>query len=128
MKRRQLFVQVESGWAQDLSSSKRQQLAGEGCRPICRLLHFLEIVSVFGGKCWIVEDEVGAAADHRQQIIEVVGDTAREASHCLHLLCLAKLALETLASGQVVDESLGVRSSSIAIPDDESGTVDSHQR
>lgn len=38
-------------------------------------------------------EDLGVAQDHRQQVVEVVSDPAREATHRVHLLRLAELRL-----------------------------------
>ena len=47
------------------------------------------------------DQELGVAQDGRQQVVEVVGDAARELTDRLHLLRLPELVLEALPVGDV---------------------------
>ena len=58
-------------------------------------------------------DLLGVAEDHREEVVEVVGDPAGELSHGLHLLRLAELLLERLPRGDVGDHAVLVRESSL---------------
>src|SRR5260370_24513894 len=43
--------------------------------------------------CKLIEKERNASENHREQIVEFVGNTAREMPDRLHLLCLRELGL-----------------------------------
>ena len=49
-------------------------------------------------------EQLGVAEDGRQQVVEVVGDAAREPPHGLHLLDLAQPLLEALALADLVGD------------------------
>src|SRR4051812_18981305 len=49
----------------------------------------------------VFQDQVAESNDRRQQIVEVMGDSARQDANCLHLLRLAKLLLELPSVGNV---------------------------
>src|SRR6202030_1851740 len=68
------IIQTDRRWAQHLRASERQQLTRERCRAIGCLLYFAEVVPVFLGKCWVAQDELGAASDHGEKIVEVMRD------------------------------------------------------
>src|SRR5207245_946171 len=50
------------------------------------------------------EHEFTVSIDHRQEIVEVVGDAAGELTGSLHFLGLAQLRLQTLALSDVGDD------------------------
>lgn len=67
-------------------------------------------IPIYARSLWIVgrqapQDQLGVAADHAEQVVEVVGAAAREAADALHLLGLAELCLEPLARADVHDDS-----------------------
>ena len=51
-------------------------------------------------------EHVGEAEDHREQVVEVVGDAAREPSHRLHLLRLKELPLLLLQRAPLLTTAL----------------------
>jgi hypothetical protein len=53
----------------------------------------------------ILGEDLGVADHHRQQVVEVVGDPARELAHRLHLLRLAQLLLELHPLRDVADDA-----------------------
>ena len=87
-------VEIEHLEGQDLFSAESQELAREHGRPLRGLLDQLDVgpPGVLLGQGG--EKQVGASADHRQEVVEVVGDAARELAHRLHLLRLPELLLE----------------------------------
>ncbi|MGH6927437.1 MAG: CHASE3 domain-containing protein, partial [Dongiaceae bacterium] len=55
-----------------------------------------------------VQRELGAAGDDREQVVEVVGDAARQLAHALHALRVQQLPLQPLALADVLDDGDGV--------------------
>ena len=55
----------------------------------------------------LIAKKLGVPADDGEDVVEVVGDPAGEATDCLHLLRLAHLLLELLLSGDVLDHRDG---------------------
>ena len=53
----------------------------------------------------ILEQQVAVARDHREQVVEIVGDAAGEPTHGLHFLRLKELLLEPLDAGPVLDQA-----------------------
>ena len=81
-------VQIQHSWLQNLLPAEGQQLAGQAC---CALPGFVDLFQLFPER--IVDPQFGerhyaVAIDHRQQVVEVVGHSARQASDRLHFLCL----------------------------------------
>ena len=56
----------------------------------------------------IAEDKIAVPFDHRKQVVEVVGNTARETAYGFHLLCLAKLLFQLPSFGKIFHNHLQV--------------------
>ena len=95
-------VQVDHLGLQDLHAAESQQLPGQPRGPIRRLLDLFDfaIVPIVGSQA--VQQQFSVAPDDHQQIVEVMRHSAREASHRLHLLRLAKLMLQQALFGHVL--------------------------
>jgi hypothetical protein len=91
-------VQVERFQREDLLSRVGQQLPGEVAGPIRRegdLVHHLRIRRP--SNAGVLLQRLGAAHDHGEQVVEVVGHPASELADCLHLGSLMKGAAEPVA-------------------------------
>ena len=79
---------------EDLPPRKREQLLGESRSPLTGGADLREIGlhRMIGGQ--IGTHQVGHAADHSKQVVEVVGHAAREPPHALHLLRVQQLGLQ----------------------------------
>src|ERR1019366_1610224 len=87
-------VEIERARAADLAPSEGEQLLGEGGRAFAGAADFLNRRSL-GIVCRkVVEEHVAVAVDDGQQVVEVVGDAAGEASDGLHFLRLQQLLLQ----------------------------------
>jgi hypothetical protein len=80
-------------------AAEREELAREGGRALGGALDQLD--GLAHAIVDLPQQELAAAQDDREQIVEVVGDAAREAADRLHLLGLAELALEGAVLGDV---------------------------
>ena len=84
-----------------LLAAEGEELAREGGGAVGRLLDHLDAAAHRVVGLEPAEDQVGAAGDDREQVVEVVRDAARQAAHRLHLLGLPELFLEPEALGDV---------------------------
>ena len=83
-----------------LDPAEREQLAGQPRAALGRRQRVLGIALELG-VVGALGDDVEAADDHRQQIVEVVRDAAGELAQRLHLLALPQLLLRGLEFGDV---------------------------
>ncbi len=87
----------------DLAAREGEQLSREGCGAVCHVDDFGDVGSG-GVALWKrVEGQLGVAADDGEQVVEVVGDTSREAPQRVHLLGLQQLGGELALFGDVFD-------------------------
>ncbi len=111
-------VDVKTRRQQHLLPAEGEQLLRQ-CRGAAGRLDDLFSVTplLTGGEA--IPQKFGIAADDRQQVVEVVGDPAREQADRFHLLRLSELRLEQLAvsdvEADVDDAAMGGRSGSYAI-------------
>ena len=84
--------------------AEREQLSGHRCRAVAGLTNLLEVVArrllVLVG-----QQHVGVTGNHRQQVVEVVGDAAGQLTERLHLLRLQQLLLQ-LPPGVFRDDAI----------------------
>ncbi len=73
-----------------LAPSEGEQVTGELC-PLLGGLQGHAGEPAVAGIREVVRKDLGVADHHREEVVEVVGDAARELAHRLHLLRLAKL-------------------------------------
>ena len=91
------LVEVQHLRVQHLAAAEGQQLAGEARRLARGAGDLLQLLAAVAR-----EQDLGVAGDHRQQVVEVVRDAAREPPDRLHLLRVREPALEPLALADVV--------------------------
>ena len=94
-------AEIEDARLQDLPPAESEELPRQGRGPFGRpddLAHALAALRIVGERR---PEQLGVTLDDRQEIVEVVGDSAREAAHRLHLLRLAELRLELKPLGDV---------------------------
>ena len=65
----------------------------------------------------LAQHQVTAHADHRHQIVEVVGDAPGQTGDAFHLHGLAELFLELLALRDVDDHGEGARHQALGVDD-----------
>ena len=85
-------VQLEHARLQDLPPAESEELTGEDGRALGGGRDLVELG--LGRAVAAFEQRLGVAADHGQEVVEVVGDAAGEPPDRLELLRLAQLLLE----------------------------------
>ncbi len=103
------FVDVERLGFERLAAREGQQPLSQRCRPLGALLGMIERTlgaDVAAGGFQRAPAHVDIADHHRQQIVEIMGDTAGELADRLHLLCLAQRALGQFALGDGLGDAL----------------------
>jgi hypothetical protein len=85
---------VEDGGLEHLLWAEGQELPSQGGRPVRGPADQLDVPAERVVLGQLVEQKRAPAADHRQQVVEVVGDAARQPAHGLHLLRVEQLLLE----------------------------------
>ena len=96
------LVQVDDLRPRDLLATEREQLpreAGGSVGSAADLLDVLALVSLETG-----EEQLAVAPDRGEQVVELVGDPARETPHGLELLRLSQMLLEPPALGHRLGE------------------------
>ena len=83
----------------DLLAAEGQELARERHRALRRLLDQLDVAVHRLAGLEPAQQHVRPAGDHGEQVVEVVGDPAREPADRLHLLGLLELHLQARARG-----------------------------
>ena len=94
-------VHVEHPRLEDLLPAKRQELLGERGGAARGLGDQVDVPAGRLRELWPRALDLGAAADHREQVVEVVRHPAREPPDRLHLLGLPEVVLEPLSLGHV---------------------------
>ena len=96
-------IYVDDRRLDDLAAGERQQLVGQvrgflgGEADLLDVLaHRLTVLVGNRGSVQIVGHECGVVDDHCQQVVEVVGDPARQLPEALQALCLVQLVLQSL--------------------------------
>ena len=90
---------VERLGLERLPPGESEKLAGEPRRPVRGLGNGLDVALALLLLEVRTEEHVGRAPDHRQHVVEVVGDAACELSYRLHLLRLPKRLVGPLQLG-----------------------------
>ncbi len=85
------LIQVDHARLQDLSAAERENPARERRRALRRLQDLIQVWRRPVRRSEIVKSELGEAMHGREQVIEVVGDTACELSERFHFLRLPEL-------------------------------------
>ena len=91
-------VHVEDGRFQRLPPAERQHLTRERSGAVRRLANLLAAAEerVLGGQAF--DNQLRVSLDHREQVIEVVSDTARQPAQRFHLLRTGEALLRAAAS------------------------------
>jgi hypothetical protein len=100
-------VQVEYLRVGDLAVTEDQELAGERRSPLARAADLGEVLLLRARLGQLLGDERGVVEDDREQVVEVVGEAAREPAHRLQALglveCRLELALALVGTQPVAD-------------------------
>ena len=94
------LVEVDHARVQHLAAAEREKLAGERRRLPGGAGDLLQLLVLAPA----AQQDLGVAADHGQQVVEVMRDAAGEPADGLHLLRLAEPALERDLLAHVVRE------------------------
>ncbi len=84
-------IEIQQARLQDLLPAEGEELAGQARGALRGLLDQGEAGGHRVGGSRALPQQAGAAQDDRQQVVEVVGDAARQEPHRLHLLSLEQL-------------------------------------
>jgi hypothetical protein len=96
-------VEVQHLRLEDLLPAEGEQLAGEGGGALRRPHDLLDLRADRGVPEGLLQDRLAAADDDPEDVVEVVGDSARQPPHCLRLLGLAELLLQRAHLRDVAD-------------------------
>jgi len=121
------LVEIENLGLQHLLPAEGQELPRQ-CRRALRSLGDLLQASVVGIS-WghLLQDHLAVAADHSQQIVEIVRDATREAPDRFELLGLAKLVFEQLSLRDVMKRYDGSQTPPVH-PEDRLSADEDHPR
>jgi hypothetical protein len=89
-------LEVDGLRLEELLAAEREGLAGQPGGPLRGRLDQVDVLSRGIVRGEPHKEEGDAASDHGQQVVEVVGDAARELADRLHLLGLGELGLGLL--------------------------------
>ena len=76
-----------------LLAAEREQLAGKGRRALGGFANLIDVVAPGIVRGEIFQQQIPVAGDHGQEVVEVVRDASRQATHRFHFLRLAQLLL-----------------------------------
>ena len=97
-------VDVQDLRGEHLAAAEREQLARELRGPEPGVLDLFDVLAPLVLGRGRVQQQLGAAEDGREEVVEVVRDATGELAHGLHLLGLAELLFELAARGHVARE------------------------
>src|SRR5204863_3631032 len=80
---------------QDLVAAESEELLGEVGAVARRFEHALDVAAAGVVESEVVLDEAAVTHDAGKEVVEVVGDAARQPAHRLHLLRLPELFLQS---------------------------------
>ena len=98
------LVQIEHFGGQHLFAAEGQQLPGQRSGALRGIGDFLRRAAQPRIGTEPIEQKLGVAGDHHQQVIEVVRDAAGEAADRFHFLRLTELQLQRSGLGDVFHE------------------------
>ena len=94
-------VDVDDAHLHYLPPAESQHLFGESCRAISRIGNLQERFAQGTVRSDLVQHHLGRQLDDHQNVVEVVGHSACEATHCFQLLNRADLLLQRALAGHV---------------------------
>jgi hypothetical protein len=98
------LAEVDDPRLQHLAPAEREQLAGERLGALAGGHDLLDVGADRVALAQLADQQLAVGEDHRQHVVEVVGDAAGELADGVHLLRLAQALLEALALGEIEDE------------------------
>src|SRR5207244_5892736 len=81
------------------------ELTREGAGALARAPDLVEVVARLVLRAKPRVEDIGVTEDRRQDVVEIVCDSARHPPHRLHLLCLPELFLELVALADVANDA-----------------------
>src|SRR6266576_6703936 len=91
------LVEAERLGVERLAAAECEKLAGQRTRAVARLDDLIYLTGPTRLLAKILAENVGVAHDCGQQVVEVVGDSPRQAPQRIELLSLPQLMLEQLS-------------------------------
>ena len=85
--------------------AEQQQLTGQQCGPLTGITNGCQVVTQPIIDREAIDQRLGVAVDDGQEIVEIMRDSTRKLTDCLHLLGLAQLFFEPDAIGDVLCRS-----------------------
>jgi hypothetical protein len=98
-------VEVDHLGLKDLFTTERQEMPGQGCRPLRRGIDMLDVGPDLFFPPGIVQDHAAVALNHREQVIEVMRQATSQPAHCFHLLGLPQLLFEHALFSDIGNEA-----------------------
>ncbi len=86
--------QVKGARLQDLAPAECEELGDEGRCPLCRALDLLHVCFQLEISPRILQGHLAVSRDHREDVVEVMGNPPGKPAHRLHFLGLLQLVLE----------------------------------
>lgn len=128
-------VDVDDLGLDDLASREGEQLVGQVRRSLAGEADLLDVIAraapalpttICGCRCEILRDEGGIVDDHREQVVEVMGNASGKLPEALQALSLVELVLQSLAFGLRL-QSLTLTTSCNALADVPVDLQDPHE-
>ena len=120
-------VEIDRPRLEHLLAAERQQLPGDGDGPVGGPLHFLDRFLGAGVKASVARQEVGIASNDGEQVIEIVGDAARQPADRLEFLRLPVLLLQRPPLADVLEHEHRP-DLAVLLPDRRAGVFDREAR
>ena len=86
------------------ATGESEQVVDQACGLVARPNNIVGDVPDFVGRNAGGPEEVGAAADHRQHIVDVVGNVSSKLTDRLHLFGLTEHGLQSAPFGHVLED------------------------
>lgn len=98
-------IEVDGFWLHHLAAAEREQLAHKACGATRGIIDAFDVRANFRRNRGTAERQFGVSGDDRQQVVEVMSDSAGEAADRLHLAGLLELRFQLLALRDVNDDA-----------------------
>ena len=108
-------IQVHEIWGEYLQAAKGQQLTNQRGGPLGGVLDLYDPAQVHIRRRHGLGDQIAVADHNAHDVVEVVGDPARQAANRLHFLRLQKLRFQLLALG-IIDQKSMPKDAAIRLP------------
>ena len=94
-------VETDDSGLQHLTAAEREELLGQAGGTLARLMNFVDVAATRVVRSEVGHQQIGIAADGREDVVEVVCHATRQAPDRLHFLRQDDLFLEQPAIGHV---------------------------